>query len=179
MKNCSLCRSPHRAELEMALLAQRPLREIAKLFGTSTGALSRHRGHIAAPIAKAQEVHLLMRALSVGEAMESYHLKTQGILADCQQIAKEAAAAGDPKLRLAAMKAALDTLSELRAQLSFRAEVEKHRPSLLCPADSAAETRLEQMLRELLEKAKARKRGEIFDVRPSIDAARNETQDMD
>ena len=177
-QNCSVCSHGQRIELELAIMAGTPLRAVAARFGTSATSLSRHRGHISGALAKVQETHQVARAATVSEALESFHSKTRGILEECQQIARDAAASGDPKLRLGAVKASLDTLAELRAQLSFRAEVEKHRPQSQQGSEGDAVQNLEQVLRGLLAQAKAR-RAAIVDVQKVIGTARDATEDAD
>lgn len=52
---CTVCRSVQRQEIEEALLAGEPLRNIAKRTGTSPATLLRHRPHIAAAVVRRAE----------------------------------------------------------------------------------------------------------------------------
>lgn len=45
-RKCTICEHPQRSEIDAALAAGDPLRNIAKRFGTSTAALSRHKEHV-------------------------------------------------------------------------------------------------------------------------------------
>jgi hypothetical protein len=53
---CTICSHEKRSEIDAALLADEPYRHIAARFGTSTGALQRHRAeHLPVAMVKAQE----------------------------------------------------------------------------------------------------------------------------
>ena len=54
-RTCLACSSSNRAEIDKALVAGEPLRNIAKRVSISPAGLLRHRSHVAVTIAKAQE----------------------------------------------------------------------------------------------------------------------------
>lgn len=56
-RTCSVCAHPKRADIDKALVANEPLRNVAKRYGTSATALHRHkRDHLAELLAQAVEV---------------------------------------------------------------------------------------------------------------------------
>ena len=60
---CSICSHPQRPDIDRALLACEPLRNIARRHKTSVAALHRHRSHIAAAV-QAQQALTVERLLS-------------------------------------------------------------------------------------------------------------------
>lgn len=52
---CTLCGSPDRAEIDSAIVSGTSYRNIAKRFGTSIAAISRHKTHAANAIQRASE----------------------------------------------------------------------------------------------------------------------------
>lgn len=63
-RTCTVCAHPERAAIDVALLAQRPLRDIAIQFNTSKDALSRHLSHLAAALRTRDEDSLENAALA-------------------------------------------------------------------------------------------------------------------
>ena len=64
-RTCTLCNHPQRDRLDRALLAGDSYRYIALQFGTSTGALQRHKAHLPATLVKAQAAQEVARADSL------------------------------------------------------------------------------------------------------------------
>ena len=52
---CTICGHKKRREIDRALLERRPLRHTASQFGTSTGALQRHRAHVHRDLVEAHQ----------------------------------------------------------------------------------------------------------------------------
>jgi len=53
-RTCTVCRDPQREEIDKALVAGTPYRDIARRFRLSKAALSRHRRHVAEALAEAR-----------------------------------------------------------------------------------------------------------------------------
>ena len=64
-RTCTLCNHPQRDGIDRALLAGDSYRYIASQFGTSTGALQRHKAHLPAALVKAQAAQEVARADSL------------------------------------------------------------------------------------------------------------------
>ena len=65
-RTCTLCRHPQRDQLDRALLAGDSYRHIASQYGTSTGALQRHKAeHLPETLVKAHEAQEVGRADSL------------------------------------------------------------------------------------------------------------------
>ncbi len=63
MRTCTICAHPERGAIDAALLAQRPLRDIAIQFNTSKDALNRHRAHLTDALRTRDEGRLESAAL--------------------------------------------------------------------------------------------------------------------
>lgn len=62
---CTACAHPQTEAISMALLQHVPMREIAQQYGLSLSAVARHKDHIPAQLAKADEAHHVAEAGSV------------------------------------------------------------------------------------------------------------------
>ncbi len=82
---CGVCAHPKREEINRALLAEEPYRNIAERFGTSTTALHRHKkGHMPAHLAKAQEAAEVVQADSLLDRLLSLNAETMAILKEAR-----------------------------------------------------------------------------------------------
>ncbi len=54
-RTCLACASPERKEIDKAIVAGEPLRDIARRVSISKDGLARHKGHVATAVVKAQE----------------------------------------------------------------------------------------------------------------------------
>src|ERR1700680_209118 len=62
-RTCTVCNHERRDEVDRALLARESLRHIVSRFGTSTGALQRHKAdHLPKALVKARAVQEVVRA---------------------------------------------------------------------------------------------------------------------
>jgi hypothetical protein len=52
-RSCTICQHPQRAEIDKALVAGEPLRNVAECYATSATALHRHKAHIGQALANA------------------------------------------------------------------------------------------------------------------------------
>ena len=125
MRVCTICTHQRRPEIDRALLAGEPLRNIAQRYGTSPAALHRHKGHVAG-VLRAQQALTVERLLSD--------------LADLQQRAlrllAKAEGSGDLRAALAATREARETVmaiakiietSELESRITKLEEIIEQR----------------------------------------------------
>lgn len=111
---CTLCTSPHRDEIDAALVEGRlPLRNIAERFGTSAPTLLRHKEHVPGRLALAK------RAEEEGKA-EDLLEKLRRLEADLRRLLAKAEKDGDYRAAIAAIRMSLDVVD-----LARRAEAER------------------------------------------------------
>ena len=120
---CSICTSPARHAIDVAIVAGTPNRRVAAQFGVSEQAVRRHRAaHLPAAMA---------RAAAAAELAEADDLVAQvrALQAWALAIRDEADAPGDRRTALAAIRQAQDGV-KLVAQLTgaLREHVEVHQP---------------------------------------------------
>lgn len=98
-RTCTVCTHPKRDEIDAALIAQEPIRDIAGRTGTTKSALDRHRQHVAAGLVKAKEAKETARADSLLDAV-------RGLAEDAHRIRRKAEKAED-------LRTALDAIGKL------------------------------------------------------------------
>lgn len=98
-RTCTVCTHPKRDEIDAALIAQEPIRDIAGRTGTTKSALDRHRQHIAAGLVKAKEAKEEARADSLLDAVRR-------LADDAHRIRRKAEKAED-------LRTALDAIGKL------------------------------------------------------------------
>ena len=97
---CTVCTHPEKTEIDQALLSGQPFRKVAERFGTSTSALFRHKSNdIPVALMKAQEAQEISYGDDLFSQVKDLNNRTLRILA-------QAEAAGDPRVALAAIRAA-------------------------------------------------------------------------
>lgn len=93
-RTCSICSHPSRVEIDKALVAGEPFRIVAGRFGTSVGALSRHRSaHIADLLALARksiEDHAADLQAQVAEQDAREQVQAVNVLAELQRLSHRA-----------------------------------------------------------------------------------------
>ncbi|MBZ5641147.1 MAG: hypothetical protein LAO19_00140 [Acidobacteriia bacterium] len=94
---CTVCRHAERDKIDADLLIGTPYRHIAARTGTSTGALQRHRCHIAQEVIHAAETCEADRGASLLE-------KIHAMEAEAQRLGKKAESAGDLRAALLALR---------------------------------------------------------------------------
>ncbi len=108
-RTCTICNHEKRADIDSALLAEEAYRHIAARFGTSTGALQRHREHLPKQLVKAQEQEDVRQAIDVVKQLKAINGATLAIL-------KEARAEGNGEL-------ALKAVDRIQRQLELQAKL--------------------------------------------------------
>ncbi len=109
-RTCTVCTHSERAEIDQALLAGEPFRNIAKRYGTSPPALFRHRkADIPATLAKAKEA-------AEEATADSLFDRLKGLAAEAKAILEEARASNHHSVALQAIGRA-EKLLELEARL--------------------------------------------------------------
>ncbi len=84
-RTCTVCSHKEREGIDKALLADEPYRHIASRFGTSTGALQRHRAeHLPATMVKAQEQADVRHAIDVVTQLKAINGATLAILKEAR-----------------------------------------------------------------------------------------------
>ena len=106
---CTICTHERRADIDSALLAEEPYRHIATRYGTSTGALQRHREHLPKQLVKAQEQEDISQAIDVVKQLKAINGATLAIL-------KEARADKNGEL-------ALKAVDRIQRQLELQAKL--------------------------------------------------------
>ena len=107
---CSICNHSERAEIDAALIADTPLRDISGHYGVSKSALSRHQSdHLPSNLTKAKDAHEAAHA--DGLLVQVKDLQTRAL-----SILDQAEAAGDLRTALSAIREARGNL-ELLAKL--------------------------------------------------------------
>jgi len=96
-RTCTICRHAGREKIDADLVAGIPLRRIAAQSGTSTGALQRHRCHIAAGVIHAAETCEHEQGSSLLE-------KIHAMEAEAQRLGKKAESEGDLRAALLALR---------------------------------------------------------------------------
>src|SRR5215831_13156144 len=109
---CTICKHNQRVEIEKDLLARRPLRHIAAQFGTSTGALQRHRPHISKVLARVHMAREISRAESVLEDVRIAHERGEELFTAAVGILMRANETKDQRLALQAIKGAVDVMGQ-------------------------------------------------------------------
>lgn len=108
---CRTCRSPKRPDIDKALLSGVPMRNMVERFGTSLGALSRHRHHVGAAIVRAAEKR--------GEHLDETLLeKVERLEADARRLGERAESEGDLRAALVAVDKLMDVAKLLREMTS-------------------------------------------------------------
>ena len=119
-RTCTICSHPDRKAIDAGLVGREAYRHIAGRFGTSTGALQRHKSeHLPASLVRAREAEEVTQADNLLDQVRSLQKKTLGIL-------DRAEAAGDLRTALAGVREArgcLELLAKLSGELDERAQV--------------------------------------------------------
>lgn len=128
-QTCSICRSPHREAVDAALVAGEPYRHVASRYGTSTGALQRHKPHVSEALTKAKEAQGEAHGKNLLSQVQDLVEKAQGILNKAK----------DDRTALVAVREVRGTL-ELLARLTGELQVapleRNARPLFLLPVDA-------------------------------------------
>lgn len=103
-RTCRACSSPKRTEIDGALVAGEPLRNISKRVSISPAALLRHKTHAGQAIVKAAE----RREESIGESVLS---RLESLYRRGEKILSEAERSGDGRLALQAIRESREVLA--------------------------------------------------------------------
>jgi hypothetical protein len=123
MKTCSTCSHPQRADIDVALIHGTPLRNIARQYGTSLGALHRHkRAHLSSRLVKAQSALEVAQATTLVEQIKDIMADAKVIQKQAEQIAERAQKANDWPAATSALREARSCLSEIRECSELLAE---------------------------------------------------------
>lgn len=120
MRTCTVCSHPARDEIDRQLVANVPLRNIAKQHETSVSALFRHKPHVIGAIAAARSEELVTNA---GGLLDHVHEQVDRCRRLVLQAERILAGAADPKLALRAAEATCRPLRELRGYLELLGEL--------------------------------------------------------
>ncbi len=108
---CTICGHPERADIETALVAREPYRDIARRHSVSKDACSRHaKEHLPALLAKAREAEEASRADDLLKQVRALQAKTLNLLLKAEE-------AGELRTALAGIREARGNV-ELLAKLS-------------------------------------------------------------
>jgi len=118
-RTCTICMHAERDTIDAALIAQQPLRDIARQYRVSKDALARHREHLAAALVQAKEVEDVTHA-------DDLLAQVRDLQARALTILDTAETAGDLKVALAAIREArgcIELFGRLAGELSDGATV--------------------------------------------------------
>lgn len=159
---CKVCRHPELAKIDSALIAQEPLRDIARRFtGTTKDSLARHAEHLPAAIVKASEAAEVARADTLLEQVVKHRDRAVWFVEQAQTIVTSALDAGENEEAIKAItavagplreaKGALDLLGRVTGELQDKPLVNIDQRSIGTMADAAV---LEQMQAEIAKRLK-------------------------
>ena len=112
-RTCTVCRSPRVDEINHALLANEPYRDIARRCSLSPAAVLRHKEHIPLAVVKAKKAGEALQGDDLLRSIRSLHERTMRILDDAE-------AAGDRTNALRAVQQArgnIELLGRLLGEL--------------------------------------------------------------
>jgi hypothetical protein len=118
-QRCSICLHPDRDAIDRDLLAQRPYRHIAAHYGTSTGALQRHKDHLPVALTQAHAAE----AVAQGDDLLA---QVRGLQAKAERILSQAEAEGKLTVALQAIREArgcVELLGKLMGELEGRTTI--------------------------------------------------------
>jgi hypothetical protein len=119
-RSCTVCTHEARKEIDRALVAGEPFRNIAERFGTSAAALHRHKAdHLPVKLTKAREAEEVAQADDLLSQVRDLHARALAIL-------DKAEAAGELRTALSAIREArgnLELLAKLLGELDERPQV--------------------------------------------------------
>ena len=122
-RTCTICTHEQRAEIDRALVAGEPFRNIAERFGTSATALTRHKAeHLPVKLAQAREAKEVAQASTLLDEVRALRRKAVGILLRAEQ-------SGDLRTALFGIRearACIELLAEMEGELNRRPEVHLH-----------------------------------------------------
>lgn len=110
-RTCLACASPERREIDKAIVAGEPLRDIARRVSISKDGLARHKDHVAGAIVKAQE----KREEHIGESSLGEIRKIQQKI---WEILAKMEAEGDHRGVVVALREARESMESLDALLA-------------------------------------------------------------
>ena len=118
-RTCTVCAHPERPAIDAALVAGEPYRGIAQRFAASPDAVLRHKAHVPAALARAQDAAAVAHADGLLGQVRDLQARTLAILAAAEW-------AGELRTALAAIGQArgnLELLAEMEGELDRRATV--------------------------------------------------------
>jgi hypothetical protein len=119
-RSCTVCTHEARKEIDRALVAGEPFRNIAERFGTSAAALHRHKAdHLPVKLTKAREAEEVAQADDLLSQVRDLQARALAIL-------DKAEAAGELRTALSAIREArgnLELLAKLLGELDERPQV--------------------------------------------------------
>lgn len=122
-RRCSICTHPEKAAIDTALVAAEPFRHIAARYGTSTGALQRHKkDHLPASLVLAQGAQEVAQADDLLGQVQALQVKALSILAQAEK-------AGELRTALAAVRearACVELLAKLLVEIGRQRLLSRH-----------------------------------------------------
>jgi hypothetical protein len=118
-QRCSICLHPALDAINRDLLAQRPYRHIAARYGTSTGALQRHKEHLPVTLIQATAAEAVAHR-------DDLLAQVRGLQAKAERILGQAEAEGKLTVALQAIREArgcVELLGKLMGELEGRTTV--------------------------------------------------------
>lgn len=122
-RKCTICSRKDLADINQAMVAGEPLRQIAERCGTSAQTLIRHRGHIPEHLAKAQEAAEVADADSLLTQVTRQRDRAERLAGAAETILTQAVDAKEAKTALEAIRTACAAVKEVRGCLELLGKV--------------------------------------------------------
>lgn len=119
-RTCTVCTHPKRLQIERAIVAGTSLRAIAGRFGPSKTAITRHRTHVAAAIARNTKALEVARADTLLGDVQTARNRAERLYAAAESILDGALEDSDGRTALNAIRSAVDVLRGARGYLELR-----------------------------------------------------------
>jgi hypothetical protein len=133
----SICRNPHRKAIDVALVAGEPYRHVASRYGTSTGALQRHKPHISEALIKAKE----QREAAHGEDLLS---QVQDLVTKARDILNTAKDQRTALVAVRELRSTLELLGKVTGELQISSPSPDPRPLFVLPEGACLHMKIDQ-----------------------------------
>jgi hypothetical protein len=120
---CTICRHPHRLQIEQALVGGITLRTVSDQYGPSKTALLRHRSHVAGAIAARVQAQESVRTGTLLQDVRAGEGRAERLYAQAEEILSSALKDKDRRTALQAIRTAIDVMGEARGYLELRGEL--------------------------------------------------------
>ena len=122
-QTCTVCRHSARIEIERAMIAGAPLRDIAGRYNVSKTAVARHKVHILSDVKLNAEARDVARAGTIIRDVEEARARAERLYSAAENLLDDALTNTDGRMALQAIKSAVDILRVAREYLQLHGTV--------------------------------------------------------